>query len=155
MLVIFLYMEVLLFSNQKVPYMACKVSKPTSYKNAQIRISWDVGQQKCLFCSSLLTSLVCPSLAVPDQINTIRNHIRNFWCPRYFEANAFLNSHVDHVKPNKKCWIATQSKASYYYHYLGLNEMLLLKYTYTYQPACVKAWHLLEEVSLMLLSQLE
>ena len=35
MLVIFLYMEVLLFSNQKVPYKACKVSKPTSYKNAQ------------------------------------------------------------------------------------------------------------------------
>ena len=33
--------------------------------------------------------------------------------------------------------------------------MLLLKYTYTYQPECVKAWHLLEEVSLMLLSQLE
>ena len=35
MLVIFLYMEVLLFSNQKVPYKACRVSKPTSYKNAQ------------------------------------------------------------------------------------------------------------------------
>ena len=35
MLVIFLYMEVLLFSNQKVPYKAFKVSKPTSYKNAQ------------------------------------------------------------------------------------------------------------------------
>ena len=35
MLVIFLYMEVLLFSNQKVPCKACKVSKPTSYKNAQ------------------------------------------------------------------------------------------------------------------------
>ena len=35
MLVIFLYMEVLLFSNQKVPYKARRVSKPTSYKNAQ------------------------------------------------------------------------------------------------------------------------
>ena len=35
MLVIFLYMEVLLFSNQKVPYKACEVSKPTSFKNAQ------------------------------------------------------------------------------------------------------------------------
>ena len=35
MLVNFLYMEVLLFSNKKVPYKACKVSKPTSYKNAQ------------------------------------------------------------------------------------------------------------------------
>ena len=43
MLVNFLYMEVLLFSNQKVPYKACKVSKPTSYKNAQHQ-----NQLRCL-----------------------------------------------------------------------------------------------------------
>ena len=35
MLVIFLYMEVLLFSNQKVPCWSCGGTKPTSYKNAQ------------------------------------------------------------------------------------------------------------------------
>ena len=35
MLVIFLYLEVLLFSNQKVPCWACKGTKPSSYKNAQ------------------------------------------------------------------------------------------------------------------------
>ena len=35
MLVIFLYMEFLLFSNQKVPCWTCKGTKPTSYKNAQ------------------------------------------------------------------------------------------------------------------------
>ena len=35
MLVIFLYIEVLLFSYQKVPCWACKGTEPTSYKNAQ------------------------------------------------------------------------------------------------------------------------
>ena len=35
MLVILLYMEVLLFSNKKVPCWACKGTKPSSYKNAQ------------------------------------------------------------------------------------------------------------------------
>ena len=35
MLVIFLYKEVLLFSNQKLPCWACEGTKPTSYKNAQ------------------------------------------------------------------------------------------------------------------------
>ena len=58
MLVIFLYMEVLLFSNQKVPYKAFKVSKHTSYKNAQHQ-----NQLKCwstearLFCLPLLKGI--------------------------------------------------------------------------------------------------
>ena len=67
MLVIFLCMEVLLFSNQKVPYKAYKVSKPTSYENAQHQIQ-----------------LICWSTEVPVpfvSINVFEKHhfLTLFW----------------------------------------------------------------------------
>ena len=61
MLVIFLYMEVLLFSNQKVPYKAFKVSKPTSYKNAQ--------HQNQLRCWATEAPVLFVSINVFDQNN--------------------------------------------------------------------------------------
>ena len=77
MLVIFLYMEVLLISNKKVPCWACKGTKLTSYKNAQHQ-----NQLKCwstkavilfVFITRFLIVLNEPNKAITYAQTLIKN----------------------------------------------------------------------------------